>query len=242
MTGYESVQRLTHACLLPALERCGVILSRLIGLSKYHRLSPVLGLETKNLKECQETVDCLNLLSHKLLIHCRREYREFCAFSKWLRHEVDLQAADPLSATAEEEMERSDTIDYAQTLNYVQGAMTRSALLDFIKPTTSGSEKEQAEISQGRDGLFYESYKKLLKQQEQKKPGEVTNLPALQDLIIRLKTQSDKVFEKIAETQRRGILHRTPLGLTPDCDENVTEMWTALGVSIRTWLSYPYAN
>lgn len=232
MTGYESIQRLTHSCLLPALERCGVILSRLIGLSKYHRLSPVLGLETKDLKECQETVDCLNLLSHKLLIHCRREYREFCAFSKWLRHEVDLQTADPLSATAEEVMERSDTIDYAQTLSYVQGAMTRSALLDFIKPTAPRSEDGQVDISRGRDGLFYESYKKLLRQLEQKKPGEVVNLPALQGLIIRLKTQSDKVCEHIAETQRRGILHRSPLSLSPDCDENVTDIWTEVGVRI----------
>lgn len=236
MSGYDSVQRLVHVCLLPALERCGVILSRLIGLSKYHRLSPLLGLETKDLTECQETVDCLNLLSHKLLIHCRREYREFCAFSKWLRHEVDLQTADPLSATAEEEMEKSDTIDYTQTLSYVQGAMTRSALLDFIKPPSSRSEQEQANIAQERDGLFYESYKKLLQQQEQKKSGGVINIPTLQDLIARLRTQCDKVFEKIAETQRRGILHRSPLSLDPDCDENVTDMWTTIGVSFSSCL------
>ncbi|KAL1953234.1 hypothetical protein VTO42DRAFT_3376 [Malbranchea cinnamomea] len=224
-SGYESIQRLLHMCLLPALERCGVILSRLIGLSKYHRLSPVLGLETKHLKECQETVDCLNLMAHKLLIHCRRESREFGAFSKWLRHEVDLQTADPLSNTAEEEMEKSDTIDYVQTMNYVRGAMTRSALLSFIRPAQPDSEQGQASLSNERDGSFYESFKNTLRQQDQNKSDEHTNLPTLRDLITRLKTQCDKVFKQIAETQKRGVLHRSPLRLSSDCDEHVTDMF-----------------
>lgn len=211
------------------MERCGVVLSRLIGLSKYYRYGPVLGLETKELKECVEVVDCLNILAHKVLIHCNREFQEFCAFSKWLRHEIDLHAADPLSATAEEEMEKSDEIDYTLTLSYIRGAMTKSALHSFIKPTPSVPRSQPADIS-NTEVSFYEPYKRLLKQHEQQKPGEVVPLPTLGDLIAHLHLHCGRVFRRIADTQKRGILHRCPLSLSADCDEDVIEIREGVGV------------
>ncbi|PGH12046.1 hypothetical protein AJ80_06865 [Polytolypa hystricis UAMH7299] len=227
-SGYETLRRLTHECLLPALERCGVLLSRLIGLSKFHKLSPVLGLETKDLNECLNTVDCLNLLAHKVLIHSGRELREFGSFSKWLRYEVDLQTADPLSATAEELTEKGDTLDHGQTLSYIQGALTQSALHDFLQPTPSIEPSEPSEPdrwkSVGQDSSFYDTYKRLLRQQEQPKTQHKTELPLLVDLTSRLNVQCDKVFRQIAETQRRGILHRSPFALCADCDADVADM------------------
>jgi anaphase-promoting complex subunit 4 len=180
-------------------------------------------LETKELKECLEVVDCLNLLGHKVLIHSGREVQEFFAFSKWLRHEIDLHAADPLSATAEEEMEKGDEIDYMPTLSYIQGAITNSALHSFIKPSPSAQLSEPDELST-KEGSFYESYKTLLRQQEQQKPGEAPIIPTLGDLISRLSTRCDRVFKRIADTQKRGILHRSPLSLSPDCDETAVDI------------------
>ncbi|PGH35384.1 anaphase-promoting complex subunit 4 [[Emmonsia] crescens] len=227
-SGYEALRRLTHECLLPALERCGVLLSRLIGLSKFHKLSPILGLETTDLEKCQDTVDCLNLLSHKVLIHSSRELRGFAAFAKWLRHEVDIQAADPLSSTYEELTESSDSLDHGQTLSYIQGAMTRSALQDFIQPVPAQSSPDRWEPA-GQDSSFYETYKKLLQQQDQKKWTDKIDMPLLGDLTSRLGLQSEKVFKQIAETQRRGILHRSPLSLGPDCSADVVDMTTNFG-------------
>ncbi|OAX78547.1 hypothetical protein ACJ72_07142, partial [Emergomyces africanus] len=227
-SGYEALRRLTHECLLPALERCGVLLSRLIGLSKFHKLSPILGLETTDLERCQDTVDCLNLLSHKVLIHSSRELREFAAFAKWLRHEVGLQAADPLSSTYEELTEGSDSLDHGQALGYIQGAMTRSALQDFIQPVPSQSSPDRWEPT-GQDSSFYETYKKLLRQQDQKKRTDNIDMPLLGDLTSRLGLQSEKVFKQIAETQRRGILHRSPLTLGPDCNVAVVDMTMNFG-------------
>ncbi|EEQ89710.2 hypothetical protein RJZ56_004714 [Blastomyces dermatitidis] len=226
-SGYEALRRLIHECLLPALERCGVLLSRLIGLSKFHKLSPILGLETTDLEKCQDTVDCLNLLSHKVLIHSSRELREFAAFAKWLKHEVDLQAADPLSATYEELTESSDSLDHGQILSYIQGAMTRSALQDFIQPVPAQSPPNRWEPT-GQDSSFYETYKKLLQQQD-KRGSDQIDMPLLSDLTSRLRLQSEKVFTQIAETQRRGILHRSPLSLGPDCDAGVVDMTMNFG-------------
>ncbi|KAG5288861.1 anaphase-promoting complex component Cut20/Apc4 [Histoplasma capsulatum G186AR] len=227
-SGYEALRRLTHECLLPALERGGVLLSRLIGLSKFHKLSPILGLETADLEKCQDTIDCLGLLSHKVLIHSSRELHEFTAFSKWLRHEVDLQTADPLSATYEELTESRDSLDHGQVLSYIQGAMARSVLQDFIQPVPTQSPPDRWKPS-GQDSSFYETYKKLLKQQDQKKRANQIDMPLLGDLTARLGLQSEKVFKQIAETQRRGILHRSPLALGPDCDAKVVDMTMNFG-------------
>ena len=235
-SGYEALRRLIHECLLPALERCSVLLSRLVGLSKFHKLNPVLGLETKDLKECLDTIDCLNLLSHKVLIHSGRETREFAAFAKWLRHEIDLQSADPLSATADELIEKSDTLDYGQILSYIQGAMTRSSMQDFIQPPPEGLDPERWAPA-GQDSSFYETYKKLLQQQDQQNPKDrpSPSLPMLSDLTARLGSQCGKVFRRIAQTQRRGILHRSPLVLSSDCGANIVDM--TMNFSVRFCIS-----
>jgi anaphase-promoting complex subunit 4 len=228
--GYEALRRLTHECLLPALERCGVLLSRLLGLSKFQKLNHVLGLETRDLNECLDTVDCLNLLSHNVLIYSGRELREFAAFSKWLRHEIDLQSADSLSATLDELIEKSDALEYGQILAYIQGAMTRSSLQDFIQPPAEPEPERWAPA--GQDSSFYETYKRLLQQQAQQSSKDRKGLPVLSNLTARLGSQCDKVFRRIAETQRRGILHRSPLVLASDCDSGVIDMTMNFSVGL----------
>ena len=243
MTGYENVRRLAHECLLPALERCGVLLSRLTGLSKFQKLSDVLGLETSSLCAIIETLDCLHLLAHSILIHTNEELKEFLSFSRWLRHEIDVQSAEPLSQTQEELLERADTIDYPTTLKYVRGALTKSALRDFIRqlpmmgvgrpqPPQSSSMDMDKWKPTGKDGSFYDMFKKLLSQRNRKDRSAALGgdaaarleLPKLNNLIVRLGTQFEKVSGQIALTQRRGILHRSPLALHPDCDKDVIDI------------------
>ncbi|THC97798.1 hypothetical protein EYZ11_002714 [Aspergillus tanneri] len=230
-SGYENVRRLVHECLLPALERCQVQLSRLIGLSKFHKLSEVLGLETSDLNAIVETMDCLQLLAHNILIHTNDEIGQFNSFSRWLRHEIDMQSAEPMSQTLEELMEKTDMIEYPQTLKYIRGALTKSKLRNYIqqlpmvgvpKPASAATDKW---VPTGHDRSFYDTFKKLLEQQNQC-PDDVdpAKLPKINDLTKRLKLQFEKVFGQIALTQRRGILHRSPLALHSDCDQNVIDM------------------
>lgn len=230
-TGYENVRRLTHECLLPALERCEVLLSRLIGLSKFHKLSEVLGLETSGLNAIVETLDCLHLLAHNILIYTNEELSQFNAFSRWLRHEIDMQSAEPMSQTLEELMDKTDLVEYPQTLKYIRGALTKSALRHFVqqlpmmgqpRPPPAASDKW---APTGHDRSFYDKFKKLLEHQVQSSNDENTNeSPKLNDLTRRLGLQFEKVFGQIALTQRRGILHRSPLSLHADCDTDVADM------------------
>ncbi|KAM5436283.1 hypothetical protein MferCBS31731_005976 [Microsporum ferrugineum] len=223
--GYEALRRLTYECLMPALERFGVLLSRLMGLSKYHRLSPILGLETTYLKECVATLDCLSLLAHKVVLHSSVELKEFHAFSGWMQHEIKLQATDPTSSTMDELMGAADEIDYGTTLGYVKGALTNSALQGFLQvPAAPDGGKQRWDIDVQDDGTFYGEYKKVVSQHESRQTVEGLSIPMLGDLTARLSAQCDRVFKQVAETQRRGTLFRPTLKLSEDCDDAVLDM------------------
>ncbi|KAI9373101.1 anaphase-promoting complex, cyclosome, subunit 4-domain-containing protein [Aspergillus egyptiacus] len=231
-TGYESVRRLTHECLLPALERCEVLLSRLIGLSKFQKLSEVLGLETSDLNGIVETLDCLHLLAHRIIIATNEELTQFHTFSRWLRHQIDMLSAEPMSQTLEELMEKTDLVEYPQTLKYIRGALTKSALRNFIqqlpmmgfaRPAATSDDKWAPTGEDNRS--FYDTFTKLLEQQSQASAdAEPIEMPKMNDLTKRLGLQFDKVFDQIALTQRRGILHRASVTLHPDCDRTVLDI------------------
>lgn len=90
-------------------------------------------------------------------------------------------------------------------------------------------------LPDGRDRSFYEAFKSLLRQQSkiQAEGGEGTTVdaPKLNDLTRRLGIQFDKVFAEIALTQRRGILHRSPITLHKDCDQEVLDLKMCYEVS-----------
>ncbi|KAE8350137.1 anaphase-promoting complex component Cut20/Apc4 [Aspergillus coremiiformis] len=230
-SGYETVRRLTHECLLPALERCEVLLSRLIGLSKFHKICGVLGLETSDLNAIVETLDCLHLLAHHILINTNEELSQFNSFSRWLRHEIDMQSAEPMSQTLEELQEKTDLVEYPQTLKYIRGALTKSKLRDFIqqlpltgfaRPAPNTSDRW---VPSGHDSSFYDTFKKLLEHNNQASDAEApAELPKMNDLTKRLRLQFEKVFGQIASTQRRGILHRSPLAFHSDCDKEIVDL------------------
>ncbi|KAL2818395.1 anaphase-promoting complex component Cut20/Apc4 [Aspergillus granulosus] len=233
--GYENVRRLTHECLLPALERCEVLLSRLIGLSKFQKLSEVLGLDTSDLNAVVETVDCLHLLSHHIIINTNEELSQFHSFSRWLRHQIDMLSAEPMSQTLEELMEKTDLLEYPRTLKYIRGALTKSSLRNFIQqlpmmgipipaPTTTISGDKWAPAP-GLNRSFYDTFKSLLDQQSKtSEDAEPVEIPKMNDLTKRLEQQFTKVFGQIGQTQRRGILHRSPITLHKECDKTVLDI------------------
>lgn len=220
-----------------------MLLSRLVGLSKFHKLSDVLGLDTTKLNAIGETLDCLHLLAHSILIHANEEMRQFSAFSNWLRFEIHVLNMEPLSQTLEDMQEKRDALEVPATVKYITGALTKSALRNFIRqlpmmgvvqPPAPATDRW---LPDGHDRSFYDTFKSLLQQQRLalKKGGDGTSveMPKLNDLTKRLGMQFEKVFEEIALTQRRGILHRSPLTLHSDCDQGVVDLTFCYEVSLR---------
>jgi anaphase-promoting complex subunit 4 len=74
----------------------------------------------------------MRLLAHEILVYASEEQHQFSTFSKWLRHEIDIQATDPNSASATETAELDLGTDYSQLLAYIQGPMEESKLEPFV--------------------------------------------------------------------------------------------------------------
>jgi anaphase-promoting complex subunit 4 len=221
LVGLETMRRIVHECLLPALERCQVVLSRLEGLSRFQKAAAVLGLDIKALTMVRDTVDCLNLLGHDLLKVVGKEVREFTAFLKWLRLETEVQGLEVGSERAEELREGSDAIEYRVVLAYVSGAMCQSGTLKYVRHSATG---EQMEIPSTRsqtrnDSGYYETYKKARKSSE-----AGYTVPKLDDLVIRLQGQCAAVFDSVAETLRKSILHSYICDLPRECDPEVMDI------------------
>lgn len=215
--GYESIRRLVHENLLPALERFCVLVSRLRGLSKFQEPNTRLGLSTHELENILDTTNCLQLLAHHILICAGSEFRQFLAFSTWLRKEIEIQSIDN-SSSMNDPNEKEPEIDYVSTLGYIQGGMMNSRLNMYLNTKVPADKKSQWDLAaKGRS--LYDLYKHELKERCDEVSAQ-KNLPGLDTLIAHLDIQCTSVFAGIAETQRRNIRFGSLVSLgkgTPAC-------------------------
>ncbi|KAI9849162.1 MAG: hypothetical protein M1837_005392 [Sclerophora amabilis] len=220
-TGYENIIRLTHENLLPALERCSVITSRLRGLSKYQESSFALGLITRDLNNILDSINSMNLMSHSILKLAGVELVQFTAFSAWLRREIELQAADPLSTTHDPD-EKDTLIEHTKVLEYIQESMTKSRLTTFFQ--ANQAEKKRTRHSEVKnDFILYDDFKKEL-EKDMPDTLEKAILPSLELLTINLQQRCEVVFKQIAETQRRHVHFGTPVVLKAGRDAQILDM------------------
>ena len=185
-----------------------VLLSRLRGLARHEASDVTLGLSAQDLTNVMDTLNCLNLMAHNILIHAGLELQQFSSFSLWLRHEIDTQAADPTSASAEEVAEKDTLVDHAKVLEYIQGAMTKSRLIDYLPPP---GPEDQPKLDLAAEGAaLYDLYKRELKKSNEGAQMD-KRLPKLKDLFVHLSRQCEVVFNAISQTQKRNVLYGTPV-------------------------------
>ena len=209
-TGYQTVRRLIHECLLPALQRMAVLISRLRGLSKFQSSSLALGLNTQELDDILDTNQSLQLLSHHLLITTTTEFRQYSAFSAWFHKEIDVQSSEHGLSGLHDSVERESSINHAATLQYIQNAMCQSRLGAHLQEGSSKYDYSKWGISAG-GGSLYELYGRELESIDN---GPRKSLPGLDSLIDHLSSQCKKLFLRSAETQRRNVRFGNPIPIT----------------------------
>ncbi|KAL0259521.1 hypothetical protein SLS55_005258 [Diplodia seriata] len=151
--GYTKVLEITHENIIPALDRTSIVVSMLRGLARYSGSSKIINVPPEELSNILDTLRCLRLLAHNVLVYAGEERRQFTAFSKWLRNEIDTQASDPSSQSAEEAAERDPGLDHGLLLAYIPGALTKSKLAPFLR--------RQADILDPRPELLAYEHVKL---------------------------------------------------------------------------------
>ncbi|KAI9766935.1 MAG: hypothetical protein M1840_006232 [Geoglossum simile] len=221
-TGYENIRRLAHQHLLPALERCDVIVCRLQGLSKYQDSNATLGLSTQDLSGIRDTVKCLKILTQTVLCYAGIELNQFTAFSTWLRHEIDIQAAENSGSSPDDVTDKDALMEHAKVIDYIQGAMTKSRLEEFFSPISTDDKGNQWDLRDEGLSLFSILNAEL----KERSLNEHTNkrIPGIRSFHEHLARQCDIVFKQIAETERRNVLFGRPIYLTKGNESTIADM------------------
>jgi anaphase-promoting complex subunit 4 len=197
--------------MLPALERCALILSRLNGIVRYQGSDDTMGFSSHQIDLVMDTLACLNLVSARILTYVVDELDMFAAFSEWLRYEIDRLASHSSSSPSEDIPEKEATIDHSKVLLYIQTAMTTSRLSIFFNeeaPAGYGKEWEGAERGQA----IFELLNKQLQEHDENLPCK-TALPRIELLCKHLVRQATAVFQRIAEAEKRNVLFGQPTAL-----------------------------
>lgn len=194
--GYTKVLQLTHENLLPALDRCSAILTRIHGLIEYHKKESNFSIDSSDFALAGDVIRCMRLLGHQVLIYGGEEHRQFQQFSKWFRHEIDVQATDPSSATAEETLEKDIGIEYGNLLAFVEGPLEKSRLGSFL-------EKLNDEIPPSSENTQYGNVKDALTAFKEGKDSD-TSLLRLTARLQDLSSHCERLIGGITKWQRES--------------------------------------
>ncbi|TQV92594.1 anaphase-promoting complex component Cut20/Apc4 [Cordyceps javanica] len=236
--GLESLRNLVHENLLPGLERCSIILSRLRGFAQFYDTRDDIGFTTTQISRVLDIVNCLSLVGHKILLHIMDELEHFAAFSNWLRFQID-RFASPSSVT-DELTEREATMDTSRVLTYIERYLTGSPLDNFFD--TVAREDYEAAWAHIEDGpSLLQVLDKELKKTEAGQPA-MRALPHVDFLVDYATTWTSRIFRDIADAKKRSVRFGAPMrlrigGPISKMDVKMSELADHTGATVYTALA-----
>lgn len=132
-SSFTTLLALVHENLIPALDRCSIVISRLRGLATFHDREWIFASPISDFTALLEILQNMRLLAHTVLLYASEEKRQFHAFSKWLRFCIDYEATEPESQSRAEMENRDSGVDIAQVLEYIKHGLTKSNLIPYLK-------------------------------------------------------------------------------------------------------------
>ncbi|KAI9735322.1 MAG: hypothetical protein M1818_006517 [Claussenomyces sp. TS43310] len=221
-SGLENLRKLVHENMLPALERCSVILSRLAGIAKYQGSNNTVGFSSQQISLVIDTVSCLTLVSARILTYTVDEIDLFGAFSTWLRHEIDRLTSSGTSAASDDLAENEAMIDHGKVLLYIQTAMNNSKLAAFFQDATSEDYQSQWDGVEQELPMFELLDSQLRKHDDGQ--SYLEGLPKVNSVCKYLERQANVVFQQIAESERRNVIFGRPVQLGTDGADVLKDM------------------
>ncbi|KAF2815774.1 uncharacterized protein BDZ99DRAFT_505466 [Mytilinidion resinicola] len=198
ITGLTKLLDLIHTSLLPALDRCSIVTSTLRGLARYHdeSFSRLFSIPLPVFGAILDSIRSVRFLAHSVLIATGDEKRQFAAFSRWLRWEIDVRGAE--GSREESDGERDPDIDYSLLLEYLQGPLRQSDVAPYLRPGT-----ELAALASPPTTASEIGYDDTRKAVQAAKEGKVYKEEALSLELAneRLKKVCGRLFEMIGKWQ-----------------------------------------
>lgn len=134
--GYSKILEITHENLLPAIDRCTILLSSLRGVATYYQDTGVFDVPPRKMTVALEMLQNLRVLSYHLLHFAGVERKQFSAFSAWLRYEIDTLGAD--ASAAEDAVEQDPGLGYTKVLAYIKDPLSTSKVRAFVSDILDG--------------------------------------------------------------------------------------------------------
>ncbi|KAH8165819.1 hypothetical protein CIB48_g2440 [Xylaria polymorpha] len=200
VAGLQSLRSLVHENFLPVLERISIILSRLLGIARFHESKAEIGFSSTQIMKVMDVVACLMLVGNKILLLVMEELELFHAFSVWLRHEIDRLAS---SSTTEELTEKEATMEHGKILAYIQQYMPASPLRYYLSSVPAEDAERDRTLADGGSSIL-ELLEKQVKKQEASQ-ADTGSYPQVEFLCKYLDSQASSVLEGIAEAERRSV-------------------------------------
>ncbi|KAJ0167617.1 Anaphase-promoting complex subunit 4 [Colletotrichum tanaceti] len=206
VSGLENMRGLVHENLLPALERCAIILSRLRGLAQFYDSREDIGFSVAQITRAIDVVSCLTLVGHRILLNVMEELDLFNAFSTWMRFQIDRLAAS--SSASEELTEKEATMENSKVLVYVQNYLMTSPMAAFLDEVTKEDYSANWERAESGTSMLPE----LDTQLERYEEGQAYSKAFLNVsfLVDYLSARAGRVFKDIAEAQKRSVRFGQP--------------------------------
>ncbi|KAG9191539.1 hypothetical protein G6011_10273 [Alternaria panax] len=198
-TSFATLLALLHENLIPALDRCSMVISRLRGLAQFHDQEWIFSGPMSEFSALLETLKNMRLLAHTAILYASEEKRQFHSFSKWLRFTIEFEATE-LDSQSRAEMEQRDPgVDVSQVLAYIQYGLTKSDVAPFFRPEAQLDPKAKE-----REAASYEDTKKAI---ELLKEGATFKEEALclEHVLGHLSTGVTGLLKQISRWQEANI-------------------------------------
>ncbi|KAG6365016.1 hypothetical protein INS49_006622 [Diaporthe citri] len=198
--GLENLRNLIHENMLPAIERCTLILSRLSGIARFHEEEDHVGFTNTEITRLVDILSALNLICHKVLLITMEELELFRMFSSWVRLTIDRVSS---STVPEDLMEKEALLDPAKILRYVERYLVSSPMAIHFAKVPRESWDEDWERVQDSSGVLDELDKQL-KRHEAGGPY-MKGLTQMAFVVDFLTAKAADVFKNIAEAEKRSV-------------------------------------
>ncbi|KAH0443344.1 anaphase-promoting complex component cut20 apc4 [Colletotrichum camelliae] len=205
-SGLENLRCLLHENLLPVLERCAIILSRLRGLAQFYDTRDDIGFSVAQINRAMDIVSCLNMVGHKILLNVMDELDLFNAFSSWMRFQIDRLAAS--SSFSDELTEKEATMENSKVLAYIQRYLMESPMAVFLDEVTKEDYASNWERAESGASMLDELTTQLARQEEGH--AYLKAFPNVSFLVDCLTSRSNGIFGDIAEAQKRSVRFGQP--------------------------------
>lgn len=203
----ELVRRLISENWNPAVERAGIVVSRLTGLAA---ASSTFDIEKEVLDRLQDTIDTMAVVGEDLLRDTNAEISGFNAFIIWLKREVEMAELEDTSEKLDEMREGSDHSEVRKVLRYISERLRDTSVKKYIKDGQAQVTEDEGELR------AYEKFKK-----DRQTGTDDSSIPSMKSLTAKLTGQCEHLFKQVATMLRESVVAQYMCKLTDDVDTEI---------------------